>query len=132
LLVVAPVGPNSNVLVTDIAALMFDVPVNVKFVAVAIDRTVDATVVVVRTIDPVVPKAIERVVLLDEINPPVVKVKLFRSNVPAVNEDMPVIEHVKASCSVVVIPEPLTVNVSITLPFDVSVPLPTVKKSVLV
>jgi len=80
---VAPAAsPNLNVLVVDIAADMFDVPVNVKFVAVAIDRTVDPAVVVVVTIEPVVPNAIERVLVLDELNTPVLNVRLFRSNVP--------------------------------------------------
>ena len=79
--VVAP-ALKLNVLVTDIAADMLDVPVNVKFVAFAIDRTVDPAVVVVVTIEPVVPKATERVRLLDELNTPVLNVRLFRSNVP--------------------------------------------------
>ena len=55
---VAPaVPPKLNVLVTNIAADMFDVPVNVKFVAVARFRTVPPTVVELRTIDPVLPNA---------------------------------------------------------------------------
>lgn len=71
LLVVAPaVPPKLNVLVTDIAALIFDVPVNVKFVAVAINSTVDAAVVVVTVIPPV-PNAIDLVLLLDEEKRPV-------------------------------------------------------------
>lgn len=77
-----PVVPKANVLVTDIAVDIFDVPVNVKFVASAIDRTVDPAVVVVRTIEPVVPKAMERVFVLLELNMPVVKVKSFRFSVP--------------------------------------------------
>jgi hypothetical protein len=82
---VAPETPNVNVLVTDIAALIFDVPVNVKFVAVFIDRTVTPAVVVVRTIEPVLPNAIARVLLPDAENMPVVKVKSFRFNVPFVS-----------------------------------------------
>ena len=71
---VAPaVTPKLNVLVTDIAAVMFDVPVNVKFLASAIDRTVNADVVVVRTIEPV-PKAIVLVFELLELNKPVLNV----------------------------------------------------------
>ena len=66
------VPPKLNVLVTDIAADMFDVPVNVKFVAVAIFSTVCAAVVVVVTIEPVVPNAIVLVLLLLEENKPVV------------------------------------------------------------
>jgi hypothetical protein len=80
-----PVVPKLNVLVTDIPVEIFDVPVNVKFVASAIDRTVVAAVVVVRTIDPVVPNAIALVLVLLEPNMPVLSVKLFRSNVPLVN-----------------------------------------------
>lgn len=84
--VVAPaVPPKLNVLVTDIAALIFDVPVNVKFVAVAIANTVVAAVVVVGTIEPVVPNAIERVLELSEEKMPVLNVKLPKSNVPFVN-----------------------------------------------
>ena len=82
---VAPVVPNSNVLVEDIAADMFDVPVNVKFVAIAISSTFAAPVVVVVTIEPVVPNAIERVLLLVERNLPVECVRLFKSNVPLVS-----------------------------------------------
>ena len=107
---VAPaVTPKLNVLVTDIAAVMFDVPVNVKFVASAIDKTVDAAVVVVRTIEPVVPNAITLVLVALEENKPVLSVKLFRFNVPFVN--VAVLEEpiVNASCSWNVPPTPLNV-----------------------
>ena len=77
--------PKLNVLVVDIAADILDVPVNVKPVAVAISRTVAPAVVVVVTIDPVLPNAMERVLLLVDENTPVVSVRLFRSNVPRVN-----------------------------------------------
>ena len=84
--VVAPaVLPKSNVLVTDIAADILDVPVNVKFVAVAINNTVDAAVVVVVTIDPVLPNAMERVLLLLEEKVPVLSVKPFKSSDPLVS-----------------------------------------------
>jgi len=131
LLVVAPpVLPKLNVLVTDIAALIFDVPVNVKFVAVAIDRLVRPTDAA-STIEPVEPKAIARVFIFDDSRILVVRVKPFRSNVPTVKLQVLILLFVvvvNASCSVVVIPKPLTVNTLITLPFDVSVPSPTVVK----
>lgn len=80
--VVAPAAPPKlNVLVTDIAADMFDVPVNVKFVAVAMSNTVVAAVDVVVTIEPVVPKFMERALLLVDEKEPVLSVRLFRSNV---------------------------------------------------
>lgn len=84
--VVAPVeSPNLKSLVVDIAAEMLDVPVNVKFVTVDIFRTVAPAVVVVTTIDPVLPNAMERVLLLVDENIPVDNVRLFKSNVPCVN-----------------------------------------------
>ena len=93
---IAPaVSPNLNVLVVDIAADMFDVPVNVKFVAVAIDRTVDPAVVVVVTIEPVVPNAIVLVFELLELNKPVLNVRLFRSNVPLVSVVVSAVSTVK-------------------------------------
>ena len=63
--VVAPaVLPKLNALaLTDIAAEIFEVPVNVKFLASDINNTV-VLEVVVRTIDPVLPNAMERVLLL--------------------------------------------------------------------
>ena len=132
---VAPaVPPKLNVLIIGIPADMFDVPVNVKFVAVAIDRLV-APICAASTIEPVEPKAIARVFVLLELRILVVRVKLFKSSVPSVKVHVAEPEPrsvVKASCRVVVIPVPLTVNVSITSPFDVSVPVPTVVKSVLV
>ena len=41
-----------------------------------------------------------------------------------------VVPVVKASCKVVVMPDPLTVSALIVLPVDVSVPVPTVVKLV--
>ena len=129
---VAPaVPPKLNVLVTDIAADILDVPVNVKPVAVAILRTIVPLVTVVRTIDPVLPKAIERVLLLFDEKILVERLKLFRSSVPVVNvvifvEAVPV---VKASCSVAVAVDSLIVNELIVFPFDVNVPVPTIVKS---
>jgi hypothetical protein len=84
--VVAPaVPPKLNVLVTDIAADMFDVPVNVKFVAVAIASTVINVPAVVVTIDPVLPNAMERVLLLSDEKIPALSVKLFKSSDPFVS-----------------------------------------------
>ena len=60
-----------------------DVPVNVKFVAVAMLSTVTPAVLEI-VIPPVLPKAIERVLLLFDENKPVLSVRLFRSNVPCV------------------------------------------------
>jgi hypothetical protein len=93
--VAPPEPPKLNCLLLDIAADMLDVPVNVKFVAVPIDK-VDVKGVV-RTIDPVLPNAIERVLLLFDEKTPVVKVKLFRSSVPTVSVDVTLEPHVKAS-----------------------------------
>ena len=132
--VAPPEKPKLKDLVTDIAAETLDVPVNVKFVAVTIDRFVAPTDAA-STIEPVEPQAIARVFVLLELRILVVRVKLFKSSVPSVKVHVAEPEPrsvVKASCRVVVIPVPLTVNVSITSPFDVSVPVPTVVKSVLV
>lgn len=109
--VVAPaVPPKLNVLVTDITALMFEVPVNVKNRAVAIDRTVVAGVVAVRKINPVVPNNIERVLELSEEKMPVFKVKLFKSKVPLVNVAVLVTSVVNESCKVT---EPLGESIAI-------------------
>jgi hypothetical protein len=100
---VAPaVPPKLNVLVVDIPTPILDVPVNVKFVASAIDKTVDAAVAVVRTIEPVVPKAIALVFELLELNIPVLNAKLFRSNVPFDKAVDTVVFVVSASCKVTV------------------------------
>ena len=79
-----PVVPNVNVLVISAAAVNPPVPVYVNPVAVAISRFVAAAVVVANTILPV-PKLILRVLLLFELNVPVVKVNPAKSNVPAVS-----------------------------------------------
>ena len=130
LLVVAPdVSPKRNVLVVDMAAVMLDVPVNVKFVAAVIDNTVWPAFGFIKVIPPV-PNAIALVLPLFDEKTPVLMVKLFKSSVPCVSVvafDIPV---VKASCKVVVMPDPSTVNAFIVLPVDVSVPVPTVVKLV--
>jgi hypothetical protein len=64
---------------------MFDVPVNVKFVAVAIDNTLDPRVVVVKVMPPVEPNAIDLVLLLVDAKIPVVSVLLNKSTVPLVS-----------------------------------------------
>jgi hypothetical protein len=69
----APVEVGVIVLPAPLAVTsILDVPVYVKFVAVDIDKTVP--VVLVNTILPVDPKAMERVLLLFEENNPVVSV----------------------------------------------------------
>jgi len=78
--VAPPISPKLNVLATDIAVDMFEVPVNVKPVADCMLRAVSDAVV--RTIDPVVPNARALVVVKLDTNNPVVSVKLLRSNVP--------------------------------------------------
>ena len=78
-------SPNLNTLVTDIAADMLDVPVNEKLLTVDIFNTVAPAVVVVVTIDPVLPNAIERVFELVDENVPHVNVLLFKSNDPEVS-----------------------------------------------
>ena len=127
---VAPaVPPKLNVLVTDIAADILDVPVNVKPVAVAIDRAVPTKVTL---ITPVLPNATERTLLLFDEKTPVVMLKLFRSSVPEVNVTVfvdPNKSVVKASCSVAVAVDSLIVNEPIAFPFDVNVPVPTIVKS---
>ena len=85
-----PVVPNTNVLVVDIVDWKHPVPdpnvplvVYVKPVAVAIFNTV-CNAVVVANIILLEPKAIERVLLLLELNIPVVKLAV-NVIVPAVN-----------------------------------------------
>ena len=106
-------------------------PVNVKFVAVAIDKT-KVEAVVVRTIEPVVPNAIARVLVLVEDRIPVVSVKLFKSSVPIVSVVVEVVPVVSASCRVAVSPGASIVKADIAFPVDVSVPLPRIVKIVLV
>jgi len=79
-------------------------------VAFAVDRTVDAAVVVVRTIEPVVPNAITLVVVALEENIPVLNVKLFKSNVPFVNVVVFPVPVVKALPNVHAPPIPLNVT----------------------
>ncbi len=64
---------------------MFDVPVNEKPVEFVIDRTVVPVEPLVKTIDPVVPKAIALVFVLDELSLSIVRVRLFKFSVPCVS-----------------------------------------------
>ena len=129
--VVAPeLLPKLNVLVTFDNVLIFDVPVNVKFVAVAIDSTVAAAMLYVRETDPDVPNAIARVLVLVEDRIPVVSVKLFRSSVPLTSVVVELVPVVSASCRVAVSPGALIVRALINRPFEVRVPLPTIVKIV--
>jgi len=92
LVVVPPaVAPKLNVLVLLIAATVNPpVPVQVKLVAVAMLNTVVAVVVCDNAIDPV-PKVIARVLVLSELNVPVVNViPVANVNVPAVSVYVPV------------------------------------------
>ena len=82
-------APNVYVLVISAAAVNPPVPVQVNPVTVPIFSTVEAAVVVANIILPV-PKDIERVVTLSELNIPVVKLNPPKSNVPAVNVYVPV------------------------------------------
>ena len=81
LVVVPPVVPNVNVLVISAAAVNPPVPIQVKPVAFAISKLSEAAVVVDNTI-LVVPKLILRVLVLFELNVPMVKLYPPKSNVP--------------------------------------------------
>ena len=89
LVALPPVVPKTNVLVTVIALVNPPVPVYVKPVAVVICNTVWPADVCANTI-LVVPKSIERVFELFELNIPTVKVKPPNDNDPLVNVAVPV------------------------------------------
>jgi hypothetical protein len=108
LVVDPPVVPKTTVAVAAIFRVKPPVPVKVKPVAVAIDNTPAAAVVLVSAIFPA-PNAIARVLELVELNNPVLRVNPARSRVPAVNAVMLVVPTVIASASVTVIPVPLIV-----------------------
>jgi len=94
--------PQVNVLVTLIAATVNPpVPVEVKPVTVAILNTSVPAVVCDNAIDPV-PKAIARVLVLLELNIPVVRVNPAKASVPAVNVVVPVTLILSAALRVVV------------------------------
>lgn len=88
-------------------------------------NTAVAAVVWVSTILPV-PNAIERVLELDELRTPVVKMYPAKSKVPADNVVVLVTPVVNAPASVVVPAGQLIVNAAIVLPLVVIVPVPTV------
>ena len=93
--------------------------------AVAILSTV-VTVVVANTILPV-PNAIDRVLVLFELNMPVVKTNPAKSNVPLVNVVVAVATVVSAAANVVVPDVLLTVNApNVVLVFGVIIPVPTI------
>ena len=76
--------PKVYVLVISAAAVNPPVPVQVKLVAVAIDKLVEPAVLVDNKI-LFVPNSIERVLALVELNVPVVRLNPFNVNVPAVS-----------------------------------------------
>ena len=77
-------NPQLNVLVTDILAANPPVPVNEKLLVVAMANTV-APAVVLANIILLEPNATERTPPPAELNMPVVKLKPFKFNAPAVN-----------------------------------------------
>jgi hypothetical protein len=98
------------------------VPVKVKPVAVAIDNTVAAAVVLVNAIFPE-PNEIARVEDPDELKIPVLKVNPASARVPALRVVELVIPAVIASASVTVPPTALTVIPAIVFPRLVKVPV---------
>ena len=102
-----PVVPTVNVLVISAAAVNPPVPVYVKPVAVAIDNTVEAAVVVDNII-LLVPNAIERVLALVELKVPIVKSYPPKFNVPTVKIHWDVAVYVCVLSSVNVTPVPFT------------------------
>jgi len=119
-----PVVPNTYVLVIDASAVNPPVPVYVNPVAVAIDNTVVAAVVCANTILPL-PKLIERVLVLLELNIPVVSVNPANAKVPDVNVVVAVAVANDNALPKVVVPEVLLiVNAAIVLPLGVIVPVP--------
>lgn len=116
--VVPPVVPNTTVAVAAMFLVNPPVPVQVKPVAVAIDRTVVAAVVLVNAIfaDP---KVIARVLVLLELKEPVLNVLPFKSRVPCVRVNVLAVPKAVGPISVTVMPEPLTV----TLPRAFTVPV---------
>jgi hypothetical protein len=89
IVVLPPVVPKTNILVTEASVVKPPVPVYVKPVAVVICNTVWPADVCANTI-LVVPKSIERVFELFELNIPTVKVKPPNDNDPLVNVAVPV------------------------------------------
>lgn len=119
--VVPPVVPNTTVAVAAIFLVNPPVPVQVKFVAVAILSMVVAAVVLVNAIfaDP---KVMARVIELSELKIPVLSVLPFKLSVPSVSVNVLVAPNVSASARVKVAPTPLTATLPSVLPAEVSVP----------
>jgi hypothetical protein len=118
--------PKKITLATVASVVNPPVPVYVNPVAVAIDNTVVVAVGWFNTILPV-PKLIERVLELFELNIPVVKVNPAKFNVPLVNVvDAVLSASDNASANVVVPDVLLIVNAAIVLVFVVIVPVPTI------
>ena len=109
LVVVPPVVPYVNILVTVIALLKPPVPVHVKLVTFAIDNTTCATDACVSTIEPT-PNCILRVLAPVELNIPVDKSNPFKFNVPVVSVVVEDAAIVRADPNVVVIPLALMVK----------------------
>jgi hypothetical protein len=104
-----PTVPKTTVAVAAIFLVNPPVPVRVNPVAVAIDNTVAAAVVLVSVMLPV-PKAIARVLVLLELKIPVLSVNPAKLIVPAVNVKVPaVVQRVGLPDSVRVISALLTV-----------------------
>ena len=113
--VVPSVVPNTIVAVAAMFLVKPPVPVHVKFVAVAIDNTVVAAVVLVNAMLPE-PKVMARVDDPEELKIPVLKVKLASARVPAVSVVVFVVPAVIASASVTVPAAVLTVVLPSVLP----------------
>ena len=121
-----PVVPNVTVLVILASVVKPPVPVQVKPVAVAIDSTVVAAVVWASTM-LLEPNVMERVLVLVELNIPVVKLKPANANVPLVNVAVAVAVIVNASPTDVVPVVLLMVSIAnVVLPLLVIVPVPTI------
>ena len=121
LFTVPPVVPKVNVLTALITLVNPPVPVYVKLLASAIANAV----VPITAIFPE-PKLIERTLVLLELNPLAVSVKLFRFRFPRVSVVVP--DVVNASFNVTTSAEeaPAIVNAAIVLPLLVIVPVPTI------
>ena len=114
--------PKKTALATVAVVVNPPVPVRVNPVAVAISNTVVAAVVCVNAILPV-PNDIALVTAPDELNMPVVSVKLAKSRVPLVNVVVPVAVKVNASPNVVAVLVIVKIA-NVALPLLVIVPVP--------
>ena len=125
---VAPaVLPTEKVRVTAIPEVKPPVPDQVKLVRVAIPNTVCAAVVCDKTI-LVAPKAIALVLVLLELNMPVVKLNPFKDKPPLVSVVVPVATNDSASLNVVVPDTLLILNARMVLPLLRIPPVSTIFK----